>query len=204
MGGQASQIDCSCVLPKGLWIEGEAAGPAGETDEKRDRRAVLIRGANFLRPAYLGLSSQELVVKLAEDYSTLKWNSVSKGMFSGQPEFGEVALDSIASVKMNGTQGLQLISSDGKSSVAFAAQAETSSVRDQWVLCLNELLEDWRQNPDSKPKAQLSAAGTSNKDDYFKQRALEIEEREKAAKVKREKYAAGGMKHVAIVMANRE
>ena len=204
MGGQASQIDCSCVLPKGLWVlDGEAPGAAGESDEKKERRAVLVRGANFLRPAWGGLSSQELVVKLAEDYSCLKWTSVGKGLFGGQPEFGEVALDSIANVKMNGAQGLQLLASDGKNTVAFSAQAETSSVRDQWVLCLNELLEDWKAHPETKPKAQLSAAGTSNKDAYFKQRQLEIEEREKAAKLKREKYAAGGLKHTAQIMASR-
>jgi len=205
MGGEQSQIDCSCILPKFNFAEvlTGATGADSEDAQKTERRAVLIRGNNFLRPAWGGLTSQELVCKLAEDYSTLKWATVSKSFLSGQPEFGEISLESVAAVKMSGAQGLQLIASDGKSTVLLNVQAETVETRDRWVLCLNELMEDWKADPGKRPKAQLSAANTSNKDAYFKQRAAEIEQREKDAKVKREKYAKDGMKHVAQILASR-
>jgi hypothetical protein len=200
MGASLSEIDCSCVLPK-FNIEALTAGQqeGGEDVEKRQRREALIRGNNWLRPAWGGLSSQEITLKLAEDYSTLRWSTVAKGLISGTSEFGEIALETILNVKMDGKQGIQLIAAEGKA--VFTAQAETAEVRDRWVLCLNELLDDWKANPASKPKAQLTAASTSNKDAYFKQRAAEIEQREKENKAKIAKYSVVGMKHTAAAMA---
>ncbi len=96
---------------------------------------------------------------------------------------------------------MQFISTEDK--VIFEVQAEEEKTRDQWVLCINELLQDWSSNPDKKPKDTRSAGGTSNKDQYFKQRQQELEAREKASAEKRTKYATGGMKFTAQVMASR-
>jgi hypothetical protein len=98
--------------------------------------------------------------------------------------------------------GLSIIGKEKDKSI-FDIQADDQKVRDRWVLCINELLTNWADNPDSKPKATLSAAGTSNKEEYFAKREKEIKEREKDAEEKKKKYANVGMKNTAMAMANR-
>lgn len=203
MGASISAMDCSCVLPS-FNFEALSSGSSNEDAEKKARRSLLVHGNNFLRTAYLGLSSQELSVSLSEDYSLVKWKTVSNSFLTNKPEFGEISLDSVKVCKVHGAQGLQLISSDGKNTVLFDAQAESAEIRDRWVVCLSELLADWASDPSSKPKVQLSAAGTSNKDAYFKARAAEIDAREKENAERKKKYASAGMKYTALAMAQRE
>jgi len=141
-------------------------------------------------------------------------------------EHGEIDLTTqVNNVKLVGPNGMQFISStDGK--VIFEIQAEDPKLRDTWVLSLNEMLQEWSgewavrvprfltdyircglrgitANPEKKPKQSISAAGTSNKAEYFKQREEELKAREKQNQEKRSKYSAGGMKFTAQVMASR-
>lgn len=199
MGGSTSSLpfDCSCVLPS--FADAALTGTSTEEAEKKQRRLALQgRGNNFLRPALLGLSSQELNVCLSEDCAKIKWKAVAKNFITGQEEFGEILLENVKTCKMHGQQGFQLVSKDAKGSVLFEVQAEDAPTRDRWVLVVNEVLAD------GAPKAELTAAGTSNKDAYFKMRQQEIENREKEAKVRREKYAGAGMKYTALAMMNMD
>ena len=171
-----------------------------EDKEAQERLRMLQSGQKFMRSAFLGIGQRELFVTLSEDQGLLQWKS-NKTTWSAE-EKGEFDLTSqVKSVKLVGTSGLQLIGIDDKS--LFEITAEDPKIRDQWVLALNELKQRWESIPESKPKVGLSAAGTSNKAEYFKKREEEIKEREKVAKDFKQKYAAGGMKYTAIAMANR-
>ena len=99
-------------------------------------------------------------------------------------------------------KGLQFFGID-KDKVLFEIQAEDSGIRDQWVVSLNELLEGWKADPTKRPRSSVSAAGTSNKADYFQQREKEIADRAKENAEKKKKYSAGGMKFTAQAMLNR-
>jgi hypothetical protein len=198
MGANSSlPFDCSCVLPS-FTVDGSITGTSEEAEKKQRRAGLQGRGNNFLRPALLGLSSQEINVCLSDDCAKVKWKSVSKNFLTGQEEFGEILLDTVKTCKMHGQQGLQFVSKDAKGSVLFEVQAEDVGTRDRWVAVLNELLAD------GAPKAELTAAGTSNKDAYFKMRQAEIEAREKEAKTRREKYAGVGMKYTALAMMSMD
>jgi hypothetical protein len=84
------------------------------------------------------------------------------------------------------------------------------------------LLREWEENPQSKPRSSVSAAGmsvwyptdhyqsncpfsvgTTNKDEYFRKREEEIKEREQKAKEMKSKYTPHGMKYTAIALASR-
>ena len=169
----------------------------------RDRIAKLQSGSRFMRSLYLGMSSQELTVNLSEDTSLLEWKTVSAGLLSGKIEHGQIDLTTeVSSIQSNGVQGFSIVGIDGKS--IFEVQAEDAKIRDQWVICIEELLNKWENNPASKPRSSLSAAGTSNKAEYFKKREAELAEREKQNALRKAKYSSGGMKYVAMAMANRE
>ena len=169
----------------------------------------LHKESKFKRKAYLGLTTQDLYMKLAEDKSFISWrvpvseaNSWTSVLQS--EEFGELSLiDNVATVRAVGTHGLVIIDFSNKS--VFEVVAEDAEVRDNWVLLLNKLLQDWIVNPMNKPKTSgLSAKGTSDKAAYFAMREQQMEERKKIADEKRAKYTAGGMKYTAIAMMNRE
>lgn len=104
-------------------------------------------------------------------------------------------------VKTTGDTGLQIIGIEDK--VIFEIKSEEAAVRDKWVIAINELLQSWVDNPESKPKSSISASGTSNKGEYFRKREEEIKAREKANNERKAKYAAGGMTYTAQIMAER-
>lgn len=160
--------------------------------------SILATGGKFLRSIYLGLSSQELWMRLSDDKSSMSWRTVN----SSTEEYGEIDLvETVQKVRPTGQQGLQYVSADNK--VVFEVQAEDTAKRDQWIVAMNELFAKWEDVPESKPKKNLSAAKTSNKVEYFKAREADIAQREKEAAEKKKKYAAGGMKYTALAMANR-
>ena len=61
----------------------------------------------------------------------------------------------------------------------------------------------FKDNPETRPKTSVSAAGASNKAEYFKKREEELVAKEKANQEKKSRYVTGGMKFTAQVMANR-
>ena len=85
----------------------------------------------------------------------------------------------------------------------FEIQAENTALRDQWLIAINEILQNWAQNPEKKPQYADSASKTSDKAAYFKKREEELDDRIKANEEKKKKYSAGGMQHVAMAMMNR-
>lgn len=172
------------------------------TDEKvvAERLLQLIQGDNFTKSALLGLSSQEIFIQLSQDYSTLKWKIAATTW--SKDEFGEIDLTTkVKKLKTTGETGFQIIANDD--STIMEVKHKDASVRDKWVLALNELLQSWIENPEKKPKAVLNAANTSNKSEYFKQRQEEIKEREKVNAEKKAKYSTGGMQITAQIMAGR-
>ena len=196
-----SMISCECL--KQAIVSSTHLVETEHERISRDRVSRLRSGSRFMRSLYLGMSSQELVVNLSDDTSLLEWKTVNAGMISGKVEHGQVDLTSeVASVQCSGVQGMTIIGVDGKA--MFEVQAEDGKTRDMWVQGIEELLLAWETSPSSKPKSSLSAAGTSNKADYFKKREAELAEREKQNALRKAKYSAGGMKYVAMAMANRE
>ena len=169
----------------------------------------LRKESKFKRKAYLGLTTQDLYIKLSNDNSFISWRVPTAEPSSWtsiiqKEEFGELSLiDNVATLRAVDTHGLVII--DYSNKVLFEVIAEDAEVRDNWVLLINKLLQDWIVNPMNKPKMSgISAKGTSDKTAYFAMREKEIEERKKVADEKRAKYAAGGMKYTAIAMMNRE
>jgi len=186
-------LNCACLDNMSLLEEG--------ADDKAavERLETLKAGNKFKRSAYMGLSSQDLFVCLSDDTSAIQWKTENSWI---KVENGEIDLTSqVKTVKLSGESGFQFIALDG--TVLFELKAEEAPVRDQWVVALNELLQGWAQKPESKPKSSVTAQGTSNKTEYFKKRAEEIQAREKANSERKAKYASAGMKHTAQAMANR-
>ena len=195
--------DVSCECLKQAVISTTQLMETEKEKVKRNSVAKMQSGSRFMRPTYLGMSSQELVVNLSEDTGLLEWKTVSAGLISGKIEHGQIDLTSeVSSIQSNGVQGLSLYDSDGKS--VFELQAEDGKIRDEWVRGLQDLLNSWVDNPQNKPKTGISAAGTSNKAEYFKKREMELAEREKQNALRKAKYSVGGMKYVALAMASRE
>ena len=109
-----------------------------------------------MRSIYLGLSSQELFVRLTEDCSTIAWRTTG----SSKQEIGEVDLtQQVKTIKASGHQGLQFVGPDGK--IVFDILADDAAKRDKWMVALNDLLSKWEAEPSSKPKSSISAAGES-------------------------------------------
>lgn len=168
-------------------------------DASRERIDALKKGNKFMKSAYLGLTQQELFVRLSEDTSSLQWKTENTWT---NPEHGEFDLTSqIKKFKLSGECGLQLIGLDD--SIIVDLKAEDSTVRDKWMVTLSELLQSWADKPNSRPKSSVTEAGSSNKAEYLKNREAELLAREKANAERKAKYSAGGMKYTAMAMANR-
>lgn len=150
-----------------------------------------------LKAILLGMSSRKLFVRLSDEGSVIQWKTEPG---SWNAEHGEVDLTAIKAVKPCGVSGLQFIS---KEKVALEIIADDSGIRDQWMVAVTEILEKWSGDPKSKPESQISAAGTSNKAEYFKLKEKELAERAKQREDKKKKYAQGGLTHTAQIMASR-
>ncbi len=174
-----------------------------EVDAAKERILRLQKGDKFLRSALLGLSSQELLLKLSDDMSKIEWKVVNNTWSSN--EWGEFDLTTqVKTLKLLGQKGMQLISTKDDGKVLLEVQSEEAPTRDHWVLSINELLQDWAANPEHKPKSAVSAAGTSDKASYFKQREEDIKKKEKDAQDKKQQYMSGGMKYTALAMSKME
>jgi hypothetical protein len=186
-------IPCACFEHVNL------ADLDGEDKAVNERLKMLKDGGKFSRKAYLGLTSQDVLLNLSEDNSAIKWKTENTWT---NAENGEIDLTSqVKKVKTIGESGMQYIGLDDK--VIFEVKHEDPAVRDKWIIALNELLQSWIDNPESKPKSSVSAGGSSNKSDYFRRREDEIKAREKANNEKKAKYASGGMAFTAQIMAER-
>lgn len=191
--GMGNNIDCACLA------HGFLAG--GDEKASRDRIELLQKGQKFLKKTMMGLSTQEIFVKLSEDTSSIEWRIEATRL--SKEEFGEIDLTTkVKCIKLTGTAGLQVIALEGDKSL-LEVHAEDVAVRDKWALSLNELLQIWEGDPEKKPNYTATAAKTSKKDAYFKQREEELAERIKSNEEKKKKYATGGMQYTAIAMMNR-
>ena len=189
--GQA--LNCACLEHLPMESSHESLNKVDE------RLETLKKGDKFLRNAYLGLTQQELFVKLSEDCSAIQWKTENTWTKS---ENGEIDLTGqVKKVKSSGETGMQFIGIDN--SVLFEIKAEEVTIRDQWMVCLTDLLHKWSDHPETRPKSTVSAQGASNKAEYFKSREAELQAREKVNAERKAKYAAGGMHHTALAMANR-
>ena len=118
-------------------------------------------------------------------------------------EYGEIDLTKkVKIIKLAGSHGMQFISNE-KDQILFEVNAQDSQVRDRWSLAINQLLQKWESDPNTKPNYTATAAKTSKKVEYFKQREEELAERIKANEEKKKKYSVGGMQYTAIAMMNR-
>ena len=170
-----------------------------EDKEQLLRLESLKRGQKFMRSTLLGLSQREIYVNLSDDTSLVQWKC-PQSTFSSE-ERGEIDLTLIKTVKLSGLSTLQFISDNG--TATFEITSEDPKIRDMWVLSLNEIIQHWSMHPETKPRAKLTAAGTTNKAEYFAKRQEEMAEREKHAREAKAKYLTGGMKYTAIAMASR-
>lgn len=168
-----------------------------DSPEPEGKLTFLMIGGKFARSIYLGLSSQELHMRLSDNTSCVSWRVVG----ASSEEFGEIDLTSIKTLRSKGKQGLEYVNTEGK--VIFEAQADDTPQRDQWIVGINELLGYWAENPEKRPSAGLSAKGTSNKAEYFKQKEMELKTKEAEAAERKKKYGNVGMKYTALAMASR-
>lgn len=166
-----------------------------EERETEGKLSFLKIGGKFARSIYLGLSSQELHMRLSEDTSCVSWRVVG----TSSEEYGEIDLTIIKTLKSKGVQGIEFVSMENK--VIFEVQAEDAAKRDQWIVGINELLAFWSENPQKKPISGLSAKGTSNKAEYFKNKEMELKTKEAEAAERKKKYSNVGMKYTALAMA---
>ena len=187
----ALQLDCFACFEKGFNLVED-----DEAKAKLERSNKLMKGNKFLRTALLGLSKQELFLNLSEDKGSLHWKATTASMLM-KIEYGAIVLSTISNVKMSGTSGMIFIDNDGKS--VFEVMADDEKVRDQWVLALNEILDDFKAHPDQVPVVELTAKDTSNKQEYFKKKEEELKQKEKENAERKKKYSAGGMKYTAQV-----
>lgn len=172
----------------------------GESEAKKERLYKLQKGGNFMRPILMGMSSQKVFVRLNDDATSVIWKT-EPGSWAA--EMGEIDLTKVKALKLSGHQGMQFISIEADK-LLLEINAEDPGVRDQWMVAISEILDKWNSDPNSKPnQASLSAANTSNKAEYFKQREKEIAERAKQREEKKKKYASGGLVYTAQIMANR-
>lgn len=179
-----------------------------ETIAQEERTEALQKGATFLRPTMLGMSSQKVFISLSENKSSLKWR-VEKGGSAWIPgsadEYGEIALTEVDKLKAAGKQNLQVMAIKD-AMILLDVSAEDVATRDSWVLSLNELLDGWKNDPDSRPLAvQLRATNTSDKASYYEKRRADLKESEKRAEERKMKYLKSGvtMKHTAQAMIDR-
>jgi hypothetical protein len=68
-------FDCSCI--EGVYHK---LGSDAEAKAARDRIELLQRGAKFARKALLGLTSQEMFLKLSEDTTAVEWKTIGKNI----------------------------------------------------------------------------------------------------------------------------
>jgi hypothetical protein len=171
------------------------------------RLRELMAGAVFHRSAYFGLSQQPLFVQLSEDCAALQWKTTPNTWAAAVTgaQHGEVDLTAqVSRVVASGALSLQLIGLDGNEQrPVFEIAAQEATVRDRWVAALGDLLRRWADQPACRPRASVTAAGASDKADYFRRREEEISAREKANNERKAKYAANGMKHTAQIMLDR-
>ena len=110
-----------------------------DLDAAKERIARLQKGDKFLRSALLGLSSQELLLKLSDDISKVEWKIINNTWTSN--EWGEIDLTSqLKTLKLLGSKGMQFIGTL-EDKVLLEVQSEEASTRDHWVLSINELLQ---------------------------------------------------------------
>ena len=171
----------------------------GDSAAKQERRNKLVKGATFMQSIMLGMSSRKLFVKLSDEGSVIQWKT-EPGAW--QAEHGEIDLVEVKACTVLGNQGLQFVSNQ---KVLLELQAEDPSTRDQWIIAVTEILASWEADPSSKPEkgSGLTAAGTSNKAEYFAKREKEMKERQRQREEKKKKYAGTGMKMTAEIMASR-
>jgi hypothetical protein len=67
----AALFDCSCV--EGVY---KSLGPDSDAKAAQGRIEYLQTGGKFARKALLGLTSQELFLKLSQDMSAVEWKTV--------------------------------------------------------------------------------------------------------------------------------
>lgn len=189
-------VDCSCLAAGFAQLQG--GDEAGRLSEQTQR---MQQGATFMRPValLLGLSSQPVFVRLSDDTSHLAWRTTKS--WTGE-ERGQVDLtDEALSVRSCGEKGLQF-SYKGSAAPLLEITAESSAVRDEWVVNLTELRSRWREGG-ARPASSVSAEGHSNRAEYFARREAELLERKKESEERKKKYSAGGMKHTAQIMLER-
>ena len=187
-------ITCSCFE--------ELAIEAGYDDGKaQERWKELTKEEKFTRAAMLGLTSQDIFVKMSDDFSSIKWRT--EKTWTTAAEIGEIDLTMIQKVKLHGEQGVQFIGID-EETVVFEIKHTDNTVKDKWIVTITDILQTWADKPDTKPKSTVRADGTSNKAEYFRQREEEIKAREKLNAEKKAKYSVGGMQHTAQIMAGRQ
>lgn len=189
-------MSCECFEQA---IASATNSTTGLSKETLERLEQLKKGETFKKNILLGISKQELFVQLSDDTSALFWKI--NNTWTAE-EHGQIDLTSQLKIcKIISTNGLQFLAIDN--SVILEIYHDNNTVRDQWVITINELLQFWVDNPNSKPKSSVSAAGASNKQEYFKKREAEILAREKVNAERKAKYASGGMTFTAQAMANR-
>jgi hypothetical protein len=72
----AAMFDCSCI--EGVY---KSLGTDSDAKAVQDRVDFLQRGSKFARKTLLGLTSQEMFLKLSDDTSAVEWKTIGAEIF---------------------------------------------------------------------------------------------------------------------------
>lgn len=205
-------LSCDCLTETLKYTTNQINKLSNQISIENPNLIKLQQETKFQKKVLLGMTSQEIILKLSDDHSYIIWKMLKNSITStfdyisgneNKFDFGQINLvDNIATIRSIPPNGFAFI--DYSNKIILEVITNEIEIKDLWINTLNELLQDWITNPSNKPKISISAAGTSNKSEYFAMREKEIEENKKNANEKRKKYASNGMKYTAIAMMNRD
>jgi hypothetical protein len=159
----------------------------------------LQAGATFTRQVMLGLTAQELYVRLSDDTSHISWKTTKS--WTGE-EKGQIDLtESDLNIKSTNTHGIQFMM--GAGTMIIEMNAIDTATRDEWIVAINDIRTKWKQDATTRPTSSASAAGHTDKKEYFTKKQQDIEARRKQNEEKKAKYSVNGMKFTAQILANQ-
>ena len=175
-----------------------------ESKERRERRKMLLEGCTFKRKkTTLGFdfgATEMITLKLNETEDELSWFVIPQVKGSSS---GSIRIDDISGVGSKAPSSLAIMSTSGENLLEI--DAETSALRDEWALALNEAVPK-RSDADLAMKGPSTLSGRAAKQAYFMQKNMELSSKKQEAEKRKQKYlqSSGGLKYTALAMASKE
>ncbi|KAG7390501.1 hypothetical protein PHYPSEUDO_007727 [Phytophthora pseudosyringae] len=171
----------------------------GENSEILARQELLKEGNDFKKKsAFLGVLSrtENVYLQLNPAATRLMWRQTP-----GPSSSEELPIHRIGKVCPMGRLDLVLLGQNGQKLLELTAG--TTIVRDVWVQTLEELCLPQGEEDNKSLKEKLEKHQEKHKEQYWKDRAEELEKRRLDADERKKKIGVIGMKYTAQAMARR-